>query len=47
MKKVFKNIGWLLLIALIVIQFFHPKKNIQQGDQSKAYQQSFMLFLMM
>ena len=36
MKKVFKPIGWLLLITLILIQFFHPKKNIHEGDQSKA-----------
>jgi len=36
MKKVFKTIGWLLLIALIAIQFFHPKKNIQEGDQVYA-----------
>ena len=31
MKKVFKTIGWLLLIALIVIQFFRPEKNLQKG----------------
>ena len=31
MKKVFKTIGWLLLIALVVIQFFRPKKNVAQG----------------
>ena len=31
MKKVFKTIGWLLLIALVVIQFFRPKKNVEQG----------------
>ena len=37
MKKVFKTIGWLLLIALIVIQFFRPEKNIQPGDQPNAY----------
>ena len=36
MKKVFKTIGWLLLIALIIIQFFHPRKNIQEGDQVYA-----------
>jgi hypothetical protein len=36
MKKIFKVIGWLLLIALIIIQFFHPKKNIHEGDQPKA-----------
>ena len=36
MKKVFKTIGWLLLIALVVIQFFHPPKNIHEGDQPNA-----------
>ncbi|HKC37281.1 MAG TPA: heme-binding domain-containing protein [Chitinophagaceae bacterium] len=36
MKKVFKTIGWLLLIALAAIQFFHPKKNIHEGDQLYA-----------
>ena len=36
MKKVLKIPGWLLLIVLVVIQFFHPKKNIHEGDQAKA-----------
>ncbi|HET9747297.1 MAG TPA: heme-binding domain-containing protein [Chitinophagaceae bacterium] len=36
MKKVIKTIGWLLLITLLVIQFFHPKKNIHPGDQVYA-----------
>lgn len=36
MKRIFKTIGWLLLIALVVIQFFHPKKNIHVGDQPNA-----------
>lgn len=36
MKKILKTIGWLLLIALVVIQFFHPKKNIHPGDQPNA-----------
>ena len=31
MKKVFKTIGWLLLIALVIIQFFRPAKNKQEG----------------
>ncbi len=31
MKKVFKAVGWLLLLALIVIQFFRPEKNLQKG----------------
>lgn len=33
MRKVFTTIGWLLLIALVLIQFFRPKKNIHPGDQ--------------
>lgn len=36
MKKVFKTIGWLLVVALIAIQFFHPKKNIHAGEQTAA-----------
>lgn len=36
MKKVLKSIGWLLLIALLVIQFFRPEKNISKGDQPNA-----------
>lgn len=30
MKKFLKTIGWLLLIALIVIQFFRPAKNLEK-----------------
>ena len=41
MKKVLKTIGWLLLIALVVIQFFHPKKNIHEGDQPNAISKKF------
>jgi hypothetical protein len=43
MKKVFKNILWLLLILLVIIQFIHPEKNIsspsalQANDISKLY----------
>ena len=37
MRKFFKTLGWLLLIALIVIQFFHPKKNIHEGEQPNAF----------
>jgi hypothetical protein len=36
MRKFFKALGWILLIALVVIQFFHPKKNIHEGDQPNA-----------
>jgi hypothetical protein len=36
MKKIFKTIGWLLLLALLVIQFFHPEKNSSTGDQPNA-----------
>ena len=36
MKRVGKVIGWILLFTFIVIQFFHPKKNIHSGDQPNA-----------
>jgi hypothetical protein len=36
MRKFFKAIAWLFLIALIVIQFFHPKENSSAGDQPNA-----------
>jgi len=36
MKKGLKMIGWLLLIAFILIQFFHPKKNKSEGNQPNA-----------
>ena len=41
MKKVLKTIGWLLLIALVAIQFFHSKKNIHEGDQPNAISKKF------
>jgi hypothetical protein len=41
MKKIFKVIGLLLLIALIAIQFFHPNKNIHEGDQPNAISKKF------
>ena len=31
MKKFLKIFGWILLIALIGVQFFRPSKNIQEG----------------
>jgi hypothetical protein len=37
MKKFFKTIGWILLIAFVAIQFFHPKKNVSEGDQPNAF----------
>jgi hypothetical protein len=43
MKKVFKTIGWLLLIALIVIQFFRPEKNINPGDQPNAISKKYIV----
>ena len=36
MKKIFKPIGWILLIALLAIQFFHPKKNKAANEQPNA-----------
>ena len=41
MKKVFKTIGWLFLIALIAIQFFRPEKNINPGDQPNSISKKF------
>lgn len=32
----FKKIMWVLLLALIAIQFFHPKKNKAEGTQPNA-----------
>jgi len=43
MKKVIKTIGWLLLIALVAIQFFHPKKNIHDSDQPNAISKKFKI----
>jgi hypothetical protein len=36
MKKFFKTLGWILLLALVAIQFFHPKKNIHEGEQANT-----------
>ena len=36
MRKFFKTLGWILLIAFIGIQFFHPKKNKSEGEQATA-----------
>ena len=41
MKKVLKTTGWLLLIVLVVIQFFRPEKNIHPGDQPNAITKKF------
>src|SRR6186713_1324264 len=43
MKKVFKTIGWLLLIAVIVIQFFRAEKNINPGDQPNAIAKKYIV----
>ena len=43
MKKIFKTLGWLLLIALVAIQFFHPKKNIHVVDQPNAISKKFQV----
>ncbi len=32
MKKVFKNLFLLLLVIIVIIQFFHPQKNISSPD---------------
>jgi hypothetical protein len=36
MKKLLKTTGWILLFALVIIQFIHPKKNKAEGDQINA-----------
>ena len=41
MKKFLKALGWILLIVLIAIQFFHPAKNINPGDQPNAIAKAF------
>ena len=41
MKKVLKMIGWVFLIALVIIQFFRPEKNIQSGDQPNSITKKF------
>jgi hypothetical protein len=33
MKRVLKTIGWVMLVALLAIQLFHPKKNKAEGPQ--------------
>jgi len=43
MKKILKTIGWLLLIVLVAIQFFHPTKNIHEGDQPNAISKKFQV----
>jgi hypothetical protein len=43
MKKIFKIIGWLLLLVLVAIQFFHPTKNIHEGDQPNAISKKFQV----
>jgi hypothetical protein len=35
-KKGLKRIGWILIIAFIVIQFFHPSKNISEAAAKPA-----------
>jgi hypothetical protein len=37
MRKFFKTLGWILLLAFIAIQFFHPKKNKSEGEQPNAF----------
>ena len=40
--KLIKKIMWLLVIALIVIQFFHPEKNISAGMSPNHISQKFL-----
>lgn len=39
----FKKIMWVLLAALIVIQFFHPKKNKAEGSQPNYIGKAFVI----
>jgi len=41
--KLFRKIMWLLVIALIVIQFFHPEKNISSAASPAHISQKFPL----
>lgn len=43
MKKVLKTFGWLLLIALVVIQFFRPEKNLQKGISTTHFSTKYHL----
>jgi hypothetical protein len=43
MKKVLKPFGWLLLIALVVIQFFRPEKNLQKGVSTTHFSTKYHL----
>ncbi len=40
MKKILKPIGWILLIALIVIQFFRPARNLS-GEKTNNIAKNF------
>ncbi len=35
--KLAKRIGWILLIALIAIQFYRPAKNVEIGDHTAVF----------
>jgi hypothetical protein len=41
MKSILKKIAWVLLAALIIIQFFHPKRNKSEGNQPNYIGNSF------
>ncbi|HET6723778.1 MAG TPA: heme-binding domain-containing protein [Chitinophagaceae bacterium] len=43
MKRVLKTFGWLLLIALVVIQFFRPEKNLQKGISTTHFSTKYHL----
>lgn len=43
MKKVLKTFSWLLLIALVVIQFFRPEKNLQKGISTTHFSTKYHL----
>lgn len=43
MKRFFKALGWILLLALAAIQFFHPNKNINEGEQANTISKQFAI----
>lgn len=43
MRKFFKILGWVLLIVLIVIQFFRPAKNIQKEISANHISRQFTI----
>lgn len=43
MKKVFKTLGWIMLLAFVGLQFFRPEKNRQEGVAANAVSQKYTI----